>query len=276
MLSGKAAAQQLPPQAGFERLAFLAEVDAGNMAVLEKVRAFPPEEADKLLRDVIDHTTLRAPEKAAAATTLLGELPGIPELYAKRLAALPPLYENSSVRGLWLRRIERIKKRWALNLLAHYLFDDRSLETRYDAETLKSMLEQSGSATRNRFAAASGLARMCREENLPGKNMHFTTEHDVDLMRQWWLKNANQPDSFFFANAKSTFETLATVRTSLDDTSITPLTAVPNQISARQTGHGSDHLWLWIATTIMAVLGSLWLVIKKRQIRGKKPRAPTQ
>lgn len=255
----QAMAQPSPFQTGLDNLAFLAEVDAGHMAILEKVRALHVQEADQLLRSVIDHTMLRSPEKAEAAARLLGELPGIPELYEKRLAELPPLYENSNARINWMKVIERIQKRWALNLLAKYLLDDRPLDSKYDAEKLQIYLQQTGNAARNRFLAAAGMVRMCRKDNLPIKRerVFIDDESDVELMRQWWRKNADQPDSFFFSNPDATFETLPVVRSSPGGIGKRPVTAVAAQVTDQKDGRGNSW-WLWGAA-IMLVLSTLWL-----------------
>ena len=167
MVSWSAEAQQ-PPKTTFDRQGFLREVDAGNIGMLEQVRALPPDDADRILRDVIDHTRLLAPEKAESAAALLGDLPGIPELYDQRLASLPHIHENTRERGLWMSVIEKFHKRWALNLLARYLFDDRPLGTKYTPAEFELFSKEDGFASgSNSSMAASSIAEMCRKENLP-------------------------------------------------------------------------------------------------------------
>jgi hypothetical protein len=262
---------QQPSNPPFDRDGFLREIDAGNMSVLEQVRHFPPVDAERILRDVMNQTQMSAPEKAAMAADLMGELPGIPELFQKRLAALPHLIENSSERGLWMSVLARIHKRWALNLLAAYLLDDRPLESKLDAKYLDLYLRDGNSESPNSSLAATLIAEMCRKENLPTieKPIFFGKKED-EMMREWWRKNQHQPDSFFFSDTKGAIEpTPAARQISTEPNSL----AIPYSKSSSSSVKGetpgvvtkSSTQWNVIVVLIVAATGLLWLLLKNRK-----------
>ncbi len=264
MFSWALEAQQ-SPDVTFDRASFSKEVDAGNMSVLEQARALAPEDADRILRGVIDDTKLEYPWKAEAAAALLSELPGIPELYDQRLASMPHLHENTRERGFWMSVIEKFHKRWALNLLARYLFDDRPLGTKYTPAEFDLFSKEDGFRSNpNSSMAASSIADMCRKENLPTQEKPlFFTHEDVELMRQWWRKNEHQPDSFFFVEKEHMFSPQTTNRSALPSPAALHSRESPAAIPT--TASTASTPWSFIVVLIMAASGLLWLLLKNRK-----------
>ena len=264
MVSWPVEAQQ-SPNVTFDRINFIKEVAAGNMGVLEQVRVLAPEHADRILRGVIHDTEVEYPWKAKAAAALLGELSGIPELYAERLASLPHNHETSSERGLWMSVVGKLHKRWALNLLARYLFDERPLGTKYTPAEFELFSKEDGfSSVSNSSLAASLIAEMCRKENLPTqKNPALFTHKDDELMRQWWRTNEHQPDSFFFSDKEGPFRPPSAVKTALSSPVTLHSRTSPTEIPT--TPSTSSTPWSIIVVLIVAATGLLWLLVKKRK-----------
>ena len=174
------------------------ELREGRMAVLDQVRELPLESADDVLRDVIQRLQESHPQEAQAAAHTLGKLPGAPALYERRLAELPHLRENTSLRIVWINALSHLRERWALNLLARYLFDDRPMESQYSGNELTAVISQMGGAVTNRSLAASAMGSM-GIINFPIKKRPILyTEKDDDQLRKWWRENEHQPDEFFF------------------------------------------------------------------------------
>ncbi len=128
-------------------------------------------------------------------TELFADLPGA-EAYAKeQINALPHLHENNSDRDGVINRLTRMHRRFALNILGEILEKQEPLTSKLSPYEFNQMMEMSQQGTPNSDFALQAMKGM-RLANFP--KVSWNTHAGRKAIREWWIANKHQPDSYFF------------------------------------------------------------------------------
>lgn len=246
----------------------LREAAKGDVSALEWARKMPVAEAESMLREAGRRFDRSQPEVARAAHRLLGDLPGMSQYYEQGLAELPLLHENTEARSAWISVLKTIPKRWALELLAKQLDDQRPLTSSYDEATLEIMFRQTGSrSASNAQMAAAALARRYSDKiPLPKIPWHSRySETELLKVKRWWDVHKDEPDSYFFDEKAWGADIAASIKSPEQKPSRKNSNAdEPNASASTPGGETTPPPWSIVVALGLALLGLVWLILQRR------------
>lgn len=169
---------------------------------LERAKSMPSHEAiPMIVRTVWDHQKSEN-EVYEKAIAMLATTDGSAEWFREKLKSIPNYYETSHERSKWIFLLSKVRTKWSLAVLVEIVSSDEPIGSARSGEELEAFLSQDADPGGPKQYQAAVAIAILRPEGLNiNADPNKTKLDDIPLIKAWWDKNKDKPESFFFGKA---------------------------------------------------------------------------